>query len=126
MRRTCLWSLLALSMIAGCGDPNAGRLFADLEYATRSQETLTRPDDGSDRNICGFNLSTPCDGFTAQVSASCNVVESETSRTLSFTATQGGGFSLRVQSAVIPIAGGAASGTACEVTVVEGANTYEG
>jgi hypothetical protein len=123
-----LGSILGLSVllgIAGCGDPNAGALFADIQYATRCEET--RHCGGPvDRDICGFNQSDPCDEDAPEAQVSCNVQQEETGRTLSFSATQGSGFSIRVDQAVFLGNSSVASGPSCRVTVVEGANRYVG
>jgi hypothetical protein len=126
MRRTSLrlFGLSLIALTAGCGDPNAGALFAEFPYATRCEMTLGCPGP-VDHDVCGFNLSDPCEVGAAQAQLSCNVVESDASRVINFTAQQGGGFSIRVSGAVVARAGGSAMGT-CEVRVVEGANTYEG
>jgi hypothetical protein len=118
---TILTSLLGL---AGCGDPNAGALFADVQYATRCDDTLGCGG-SADRDVCGFNRSDPCIEDAPEATLSCTVTESETSRTISFSARQGPA-SISVESLTVPLVGGSASGGACRVRVVEGANTYTG
>lgn len=126
MRTNVLRLLVGISLLAvgGCGDPNAGALFADFPYATRCEETLGCSGPQM-HDVCGFNLSDPCVDGAPQAQLSCNVTATDTARTLNFSASQGGGFSLRVSGAVVANAGGPATGS-CEVTVVEGPNTYEG
>jgi hypothetical protein len=115
-------SLLAL---AGCGDPNAGALFADVQYATRCD--MTRGcDRAQDRDVCGFNQSDPCPGIEAEATLSCSVSQTDTNRTISFSARQGGNFAISVENLIVPRAGGSAMGGSCRVTVIEGANTYVG
>lgn len=116
---------LSLLCLAGCGDPNSGVLFADIQYATRCEMTHGC-DAPHDRDICGFNHSDPCVEDAPEPTLSCSVVETDTTRTISFSARQGSGFSLSVSNLQVPFAGGSASGGDCRVTVVEGANTYTG
>lgn len=127
MLRTIHLLGLSFVVLAGCGDPNAGRLFAEVHYRVRCEETFGC---GSppDRLVCGFTASDFCDGrgLDQEAQLSCTVNQNEDNRTLTFTATQGSDFSIRVSAAVIPRDGGVAMGPACEVTVVEGANTYSG
>ncbi len=117
--------LTTMLALAGCGDPLAGALFADVQYATRCEET--RGCDGAqDRDVCGYNQSDPCPGIEADATLSCSVTETETNRTISFSARQGGPYAISVENLTVPLAGGSASGGACRVRVVEGANTYVG
>jgi hypothetical protein len=119
--------LVLLLGIAGCGDPNAGALFAEIQYATRCELTLGCSG-VEDHDICGFNSSDPCDMAegTPEASLSCSATEAEGTRSLRFSASQGGGFSVSVSGLVVPTNGGSAMGGSCRVTVREGANTYEG
>jgi hypothetical protein len=116
---------LCLVLLAACGDPNAGALFADIQYRARCEET---PHCGAyvDRDVCGYNRSDACETDAPEAQLSCSIIEGEGTRTLSFSASQGGGFSLAVTGAVIPEAGGVAMGAGCSVSVVEGANSYRG
>lgn len=125
LRGILVGSLVTTGLI-GCGDPNAGALFADIQYATDCEETRGCTP-APNRDICGINDGDPCPevGGTAQLS--CVVSESEGStRTLSFSASQGSDFSIRVQLAAIPFAGGSAGGGSCSVTIVDGPNTHVG
>ena len=89
---------LAAHGLLGCGDPNAGALFADIQYGTDCDETRGCTP-APNRDICGINNGDPCPevGGTAQLSCIVSEVEGST-RTLSFSASQGGGFSIRLAS----------------------------
>ncbi len=118
--------LVTLLGLAGCGDPNTGRLFADFQYATRCAETLGCPRT-EQHDICGYNLSDACEGDMPQANLSCSVTEVEGStRTITFSARQGGDFSIAVQNLQVPFTGGSATGGACRVSIVEGENRYAG
>lgn len=117
--------LTLLLGLAGCGDPNAGALFADIQYATRCEMTLGC-EGAENRDICGFNLSDPCEGFVDEATVSCSVRQDDATRTINFSARQGAGYSLAVSNLQVPRDGGSATGGECRVTVVEGANTYSG
>ncbi|HJL20010.1 MAG TPA: hypothetical protein RMH99_30375 [Sandaracinaceae bacterium LLY-WYZ-13_1] len=125
MRRTLPFAFALVSFVAGCGDPDAGKLFVDIQYATRCDETLGCGGT-EERDICGINQGDPCIEGTPEVLASCSVSESESNRTVSFSAQQGADFSIAVSGAIFPFAGGSASGGSCTVTVVDGPNTYSG
>lgn len=112
--------------VAGCGDPNPGLLYADFRYATRCEETLGCPG-AVEHDICGYNLSDPCYEGMPSPTLSCSVTEMEgATRTINFSAQQGGGFSIRVEGLVVPFNGGSGGGAGCRVSVVEGNNRYEG
>lgn len=112
---------------SGLETPDSGfiALFADIQYATRCESTLGCAG-AMDRDICGFDDGDPCEGFVSSAMVECSVVETASTRTISFEASQGGGFSLRVASLEVPLAGGSATGGTCQVTVVEGPNIYAG
>jgi hypothetical protein len=115
-----------LSSVPGCGDPNAGALFADIQYATRCEMTLGCPGPVN-RDVCGINNGDPCEGGAPEARVSCVVQESaDGARTLDFSASQGSDFTLTVSQATFSAAGGSAAGARCEVRVTEGANRYEG
>ncbi len=119
-------SILGLAvLLAGCGDPHAGALFADIQYSTRCDNGGGCPG-RADHDICGFNNSDPCESVPGTPVISCSVVETETTRTISFTARQGSGFSIGIANLQVPITGGSSTGGACRVTVSEGANSYRG
>lgn len=119
------FAFASLALIAGCGDPNAGKLFADIQYRARCEET---PHCGAlpDRDICGYSASDPCAMDAPEATLSCSVVEGDGMRTISFTAQQGTGFSIRVQGLQVQDGSTVGMGAGCEVTVVEGANQYRG
>lgn len=119
--------LVVLLGLVGCGDPNAGALFADLQYATRCGISLGCPGP-VDHDVCGFDGSDPCTDGSPEPSLSCSATEVEgATRTMTFSARHAGSdFSLQVQNLTVPFTGGAATGGACRVTVVEGENTYAG
>jgi hypothetical protein len=122
MRRFLSFTVLCL---CACGDPNAGRLYADIQYATRCE--MTRGcDQPHDRDICGFDQSTPCFDGLPEAQISCGVVETEGVRTIAFSALQGGAFSIGIENAVFNVAGGSVSGANCRATVTEGENSYDG
>jgi hypothetical protein len=124
MRRIFLLAMVPSVFAFGCGDPDAGKLFADIQYATRCDAT---PHCGApqERDICGINQGDPCNESGEPVRASCTVTEGDGTRTLSFSASQGDDFSIAVTNATFPAEGGSASG-GCTVTVQEGANAYRG
>ncbi len=117
--------LVLLLGLAGCGDPNAGALYADIQYATRCEMTLGCSG-VVDHDICGFNRSDPCVEGAPEPSLSCSATEADGTRSLRFSASQGSGFSISVSGLVVPTNGGSAMGSSCRVTVLEGANTYQG
>ena len=135
MRRTLSSSsfllVLALSgvlplLLAGCGDPNSGALFAEIVYATRCEETLGCGGP-QDRDICGIDNGDMCEGLPARAALFCDIAETPSGdRTLNFSASQGGGFSIAVSQALFAPTGGSARGAGCRVTVSDGSNTYEG
>lgn len=117
---------LACLFLVGCGDPNAGALFADIQYGTDCEETRGCTP-APNRDICGIANGDPCPEVGGTANLSCIVSEVEGStRTLSFSASQGGGFSISVRQAIIPFAGGSAGGGSCVVNVVDGPNTHTG
>ncbi|MBX3269611.1 MAG: hypothetical protein KF729_05090 [Sandaracinaceae bacterium] len=125
MRRTLAPTLLSFGLLA-CGDPNAGALFADIQYGTSCENTRGCTP-APNRDICGINNSDPCDATGTPATLSCTVAEVEGStRTVSFSAMQGGGFSISVRQAIIPFGGGSAGGGSCTVTITDGPNTHVG
>jgi hypothetical protein len=119
--------VLLLTVLAGCGDPSEGALYVNIGYATRCDISPAGCAGATSRTICGFSGGDPCEAGRPTVNASCNVIENEpTTRSVSFSAVQGGGFSIRISNLVVPYTGGSSMGGACRVQVVEGANTYEG
>jgi len=116
---------IACVSIAGCGDPNAGALFADIQYGTECDVTRGC-EPAPNRDICGINQSDPCAEVGGQATLSCSVVETADTRMVTFSASQGGPFSLSVMQMIVPLAGGSAGGGSCNVRVVDGANTYTG
>lgn len=127
MMRQIVLSTVALGMLASCGDPDAGALFADIQYVTRCEETGGCPGARA-RDICGIHLGDPCLATDPEPQLSCTILEAAdgSTRTLSFSATRESGIGISVSQAVIASTGGAASGAACRVTVDDGANTYVG
>ncbi len=130
MRFTTVW-FLALSVLGlgltACGDPNAGALFADIQYGTGCMDSrgcTPQPN----RDICGINLGDPCPEVGGVANLSCSVVEApdQSSRTLTFSASQGGDFSVSLRQAIFAFDGGPAGGTNCNVTVVDGPNRHTG
>jgi len=117
--------LVLLLGIAGCGDPNAGALFAEIQYATRCEMTRGCPG-VVDHDICGFNRSDPCEEGMVEATLGCEATERDGTRSLTFSARQGSNVSLSVSGLVVPTNGGSAMGSSCRVTVREGANTYSG
>lgn len=117
--------LLTIPLAAGCGEPNAGAMFAELEYATRCEATLGC-EGARDREVCGFNRSDPCTMGAEEATLSCNVTEAASTRTLSFSARQGRP-SISVDNVSVARAGGTAiSDGGCRVRVTDGVNTYVG
>lgn len=113
---------LSLVSIAGCGDPHAGALFIDTQYATRCD--MTRGCDmPHQHDFCGF-ADDPCEG-TPEVTVSCSVDEADTQRVISFSA-RAEGSSISVQNLIVLNGSNAASGGPCRVSIVEGANSYSG
>ena len=129
MRRTLpfLIAIGLLCSIPGCGDPNAGALFGDIQYATRCENTLGCPGP-VDRDVCGINNGDPCMIGAPEARVSCTIQESAdgSTRTVDFSASQGSGFAITVSQAIVSSAGGSAAGAGCNVRVTEGANRYEG
>jgi len=124
MRRSLVLAVLTLGML-GCGDPNAGALFADIQYGTDCDETRGCTPEPN-RDICGINGGDPCAEVGGTAVLSCTVTEADGVRTLTFSASQGTGFSMSVRQAQIPVGGGSAGGGGCTVRVVDGANTFQG
>lgn len=106
-------------------DRNAGVPFADIQYATRCDATLGCPGVML-RDICGFSGSDACEGFFDEAEVSCAVSSDGALRTIDFSASQGGDFSIEIAGLQVPLAGGGASGAGCSVTLVEGADVYTG
>lgn len=127
MRRWLPILVLFVSSIAaaGCGDPDAGKLFADIQYATRcpTSNHCTGPED---RDICGINGGTPCMSVEGTATVSCNVTEAGDNLNINFSASQGAGFQISVRNATVAASGGFATGSSCTVVVVDGVNRYEG
>ncbi|MCB9593829.1 MAG: hypothetical protein H6719_13935 [Sandaracinaceae bacterium] len=125
MRRTLAFSLASIGLFA-CGDPNAGALFADIQYGTDCDESRGCTP-APNRDVCGINNGDPCPevGGTANLSCIINEVEGST-RTLTFSASQGGDFRISVRQAIVPFSGGSAGGGSCTVTVTDGPNTFVG
>lgn len=123
MRHIFTACLMALAV--GCGDPNAGALFADIQYGTDCDVTRGCTP-APNRDICGINRGDPCPGVEGAANLSCNIEDEGTTRILTFSATQGSDFSLAVRQAVIPSAGGSAGGGSCTVTLRDGPNTHVG
>ncbi|HBQ14999.1 MAG TPA: hypothetical protein DEF51_29020 [Myxococcales bacterium] len=128
MRSVAFASILLALGIAGCGDPNAGALFADIQYATRCEMAAT-PHCGSpvNRDICGIDSGDPCTPDAPNPQLSCNIQESaDGTRTLEFNASQGSGFALTIIQAIFAPGSTSAGGAGCRVVLVEGANRYSG
>lgn len=117
-----------LSSVPGCGDPNAGALFADIQYATRCEEATPHCGGPMNRDVCGINNGDPCEVGAPEARVSCNVTESAdgATRTLEFSASQGSDFGITVSQATFNSAGGSAAGAGCTVRITDGANRYEG
>lgn len=124
MLRSLPWLVVCVS-VAGCGDPNAGALFAEIEYATECRETPGCEAEPN-RLICGINQGDPCPEVGGVAMLSCSVTETMETRIISFSANQGTGFSLSVSQMIVPFGGGSAGGGSCNVRVVEDPNRYEG
>jgi len=124
MRRVFPFAMVLSFLAFGCGDPDAGKLFADIQYATRCENTLGC-EGLQERDICGITQGDPCIEGAETVRASCAVSEGDGTRTLEFSASQGD-FSIAVSGATFASSGGSASGAGCTVTVVDGPNTYRG
>lgn len=119
-----LTSALASLALIGCGDPDAGKLFADMQYGTDCP-TSNHCEGPADRDICGINGGMVCEGFEGVTRASCTVVEDGAGNyLLDFSVDQGQDFALTVSQALVPMAGGFAGGTNCSVAVTEGVNRY--
>lgn len=119
--------LSLLAGVAGCGDSN-GLLFADIQYSTRCEETrgCAGP---QDYDICGVNGGDACVLVPGTARLSCSVQETDTHRTISFSARQEGTgehFSITVSRLQVLRDGGSATGGDCRVTVEVGPNDYEG
>lgn len=125
MLRLPISTIGLVALLAGCGDPNAGALFADIQYATRC-DLVGGCAGRVDHDICGFNGGDACEGVTGTAVISCSVTETDTTRTISFSATQGSDFNISINRLTVPIGGGSSTGGDCSVTVREGANTYAG
>lgn len=126
MRRLLPWLVVCLSTV-GCGDPNAGALFADIQYGTECD--VTRGCEAQpNRDICGIDMGDPCAEVGGQATLNCTVTESAdmTTRTLTFGASQNTDFSIAVRQALFPYGGGFAGGASCIVEVHDGPNTYVG
>lgn len=125
MRRILVSLALGFFGLTGCGG-DGGALFADIQYATDCQATGGCV--AARRDVCGIDQGDACDGVGGTPRLTCSVVEAsdESTRMLSFSATQGSDFSLQITQAVFGFAGGAAGGASCTVTVVDGANTFTG
>lgn len=126
MVRSIALSVLGLA-IAACGDPNAGALFADIQYGTECDESRGCTP-APNRDICGINLGDPCPEVGGTANLSCSVLEATdgSTRTLTFSASQGTDFSIAIRQAIIPFAGGPAAGANCTVTIVDGPNRHTG
>ena len=117
MRSVAFASILLALGIAGCGDPNAGALFADIQYATRCEMAAT-PHCGSpvNRDICGIDSGDPCTPDAPNPQLSCNIQESaDGTRTLEFNASQGSGFALTISQAIFAPGSTSAGGAGCRV-----------
>jgi hypothetical protein len=111
-----LLSVALAGLGGGCNNNRNAGVYADLSWRLRCGTTpgcLGYPD----REVAGFNGER---GFRI----SCTVSESETTRTLNFSAS-GGGYGISVINAQIPRSGTAPVGTGCLLTVQED-NIYEG
>ncbi|MFK7985141.1 MAG: hypothetical protein AB8I08_03845 [Sandaracinaceae bacterium] len=123
MRRLLAFTVLPLALF-GCGDPDAGKLFADMQYGTACPSS-NHCEGPEDRDICGINGGMVCEGFEGVTRASCTVVEDGAGNyLLDFSVDQGLGYSLTVSQAMVPMTGGFAVGTNCSVSVSEGVNRY--
>lgn len=118
-------SAVVLLGLAGCGDPNAGALYADIMYATRCDMVVGACMGATDHDICGFNRSDPCASERSEASISCTAIETDTTRSLTFSAQQEGS-SISVRGLTVPKSGGAATGGGCNVTVRAGPNSFSG
>lgn len=120
--------LTLLAGAAGCGD-SQGLLFADIQYATRCEETLGCAGVEA-HDVCGVNGGEPCEGVTGTARISCSVQETDTTRTINFSARQEiegrERHSITVSRLQVPFDGGSASGGDCRVRIEVGANEYEG
>lgn len=125
MLRLPISTIGLVALLAGCGDPNAGALFADIQYATRC-DIVGGCSGRVDHDICGFNNGDACEGVEGTAIISCSVTETESTRTISFSARQGSGFNVSINRLTVPRTGGSATGGDCNVSVTEGANTYAG
>lgn len=128
MRSVAFASILLALGLAGCGDPNAGALFADIQYATRCEMAATPHCGGpKNRDVCGIDNGDTCEDGVASPSLSCSVQEQEDgTRVVSFGAQQGSDFSIAVNQAVFAPGSSSAGGAGCTVTLTEGANRYRG
>ena len=125
MRRFLTFTVLMLAL-GGCGDPDAGKLFADVQYGTRCP-TSNHCEGPQDRDVCGINNGEPCMGVGGTPRVSCTITEDGSGNyQVNFSVDQSEGFSLSVSQATIPTSGGLAGGANCGVRVVEGPNRYEG
>jgi len=126
MRRILGFTILVLSL-GGCGDPNAGALFADIQYGTDCDESRGCTP-APNRDICGINGGDPCPEVGGVATLSCGVLEAAdgSTRTIGFSAAQGGDFSISVRQAIINFGGGSAAGGSCNVIVVDGPNRHTG
>lgn len=117
------------SSFASCSNSGAAEVFADLRWRVRC-ETMRMCSGYPDRCILGFDGDTVEDcGTTIDQRVSCNVIETATTRTLTFNTsatTPGASYALGITAAAIPRAGGSAGGTGCQVTVREDATTFTG
>lgn len=106
-------------LFAGCGDPNAGRLFADIQWASRCENDRGCEGPGF-REVCGFTGSDPCDGQTEEATLTCSISQRDGGDySLSFTARQGNDVSLSISQLIFSSEGGGGGGPGCTVTYTE-------
>lgn len=137
MRWVTMTALLGALVLCGChedlrspsdgGPPDSGvaPIFGDVQYATRCEMTLGC-EGPTDRDVCGFDQGEACDTGAPSPSLACAVRVSDSTRTIDFSAQQGGDFSISVEGLTVPFGGGSAMGVGCRVQVVSGTSRYLG
>lgn len=101
---------------SSCSSSGPAGLYADIQWRVRCEET-GGCSGYRDRDVLGFNRE---NGLTL----ACSVIESDTTRTLSFSAYTGS-FGLELTNATFPRAGGTPQAGGCSVTVQDG-NRFQG
>ncbi|MDQ3030956.1 MAG: hypothetical protein M3Y87_00945 [Myxococcota bacterium] len=105
------------ALAAGCGDSGPAGTYASLTWTIRC-ETM---------GMCSSYPNRDVDGFHGEngVRIACNVTETETTRTLTFSA-YASNYGIQMQNAQFSRGGGTPAGTDCRISVLEDTNNFVG